>query len=156
MAEQLAAARRIAQQVKMALEAADLAAFSDLLDPNVRWGPPGDPSPPCQNRDQVLAWYRRGRQAGIRARVSETVVLADRILVGLKLVHADQVDPQFPGLLEDSEGHLRMGDQATTQSGGEADRWQVLTVRAGRVVDIVGFDERSEAAAHAGLDPGPP
>ena len=133
MAEQLDAAQRIAQQVKMALEAADLAAFSDLLDPNVRWRP-GDPSPPCQNRDQVLAWYRRGRQAGIRARVSETVVLADRILVGLKV----------------------LGNQATTESGGEADRWQVLTVRAGRVVDIVGFDERTEAASHAGLDPGPP
>jgi hypothetical protein len=28
-------------------------------------------------------------------------------------------------------------------------RWQVLTLREGRVVDIVGFDQRSEAAARA-------
>jgi ketosteroid isomerase-like protein len=83
--EQLEASERLAQQVKTALEAADLAAFSDLLDPDVHWGPPDDPPPPCQNRDQVLSWYRRGRQAGVRARVSETVVLGDRILVGLRV-----------------------------------------------------------------------
>jgi hypothetical protein len=29
-------------------------------------------------------------------------------------------------------------------------RWQVLTVRGGRIVDIVGFDDRSEAVTRAG------
>ncbi len=134
MPEQLEATERIAQQVSAALAAADLAAYRELLDPDVRWGPPGDPSPPCQNRDQVLAWYRRGREAGVRARVSETVVRGDQIFIGLKV--AD--------------------NRAAGESGGETDRWQVLTVRGGRVVDIVGFNERSEAAARAGLstDPG--
>ncbi len=121
------ATERIAQQVRTALEAADLSAFSDLLDPNVHWGPPGDSPPPCQNRDQVLSWYRRGRAAGVRAHVTETVVLGDRILVGLTVV----------------------GLQVATEGAGEARRWQVLTVRGGRVVDIVGFDDRSEATARA-------
>jgi len=124
------ATERIARQVAVALEAADLSAFSELLDPDVRWGPAGDPSPPCQSRDQVISWYRRGRQAGVRARVSETVVRGDRILVGLRVAGCNP---------------------AVAQAGGEAERWQVLTVRSGRVVDITGFDERGEAAARAGL-----
>ncbi len=134
MPEQPEATERLAQLVGMALEAADLSAFTDLLDPDVHWGAPGDPSPACQNRDQVLSWYRRGRQAGVRARVTETAVLGDRILVGLKVT----------------------GGQAASEQGDENDRWQVLTVRGGRVVSIVGFDDRAEAAAHAGLAPAGP
>jgi RimJ/RimL family protein N-acetyltransferase len=41
-------------------------------------------------------------------------------------------------------------------TGGETDRWQVLTVRNGRVTAIAGFDDRDEAAAWAGLAPAPP
>ena len=33
----------------------------------------------------------------------------------------------------------------------EAARWQVLTVREGRIVDIVGFDDRNEAVARAAV-----
>lgn len=73
----------LARQVRIAYESGDVASFAELLDPNVRWGPPGDPAPPCQNREQVLAWYERGSQAGMTARVSEVSVLGDRILVGL-------------------------------------------------------------------------
>jgi hypothetical protein len=62
--------------------------------------------------------------------VVETVVLGDRILVGLMVVR----------------------NQGAANSGGEAERWQVLTARGGRVVDIVGFEERSEAVAHASRD----
>jgi ketosteroid isomerase-like protein len=133
MPEELPAAERIARQISAALEAADLSAFSDLLDPHVHWGAPGDPSPACQNRDQVMSWYQRGKQEGVRARVSETVVSGDRILVGLRVA----------------------GGPASEHSADEAERWQVLTVRGGRVVDIVGFDDRGEAAARAGLALGP-
>jgi len=118
---------RVAAQVRPALEAADLTAYRDLLDPNVRWGAPGDPSPPCQNRDQVLAWYEGGRDSGTRARVVQTIVHGDRILVGLAVTHGP-ADGQPP-----------------------RDRWQVLTVRGGRVVEIVGFDDQSDAAEYAGL-----
>jgi hypothetical protein len=129
MPEHGKSAEWVARQVRMALEAADLSAFSDLLDPDVHWGPPDVPSPPCRNREQVLAWYQRGRDSGVRARVSEVAVLGDRILVGLKVT-------------------------ASQDSGGDIDRWQILTVRDGRVVDIVGFDERSDAVARAGHAPG--
>jgi RimJ/RimL family protein N-acetyltransferase len=133
LAEQLQAAEHIARQISTALEAADLSAFSELLDPHVRWGAPDDPSPACQNRDQVMSWYHRGKQEGVQARVTETVVCGDRILVGLRVA----------------------GRPASAHSADEAERWQVLTVRGGRVVDIVGFDDRGDAAARAGLAPGP-
>jgi ketosteroid isomerase-like protein len=122
-------AERIAGLVAHALAEADLDAYADLLHPDVRWGPPGDPSPPCQSRAQVLAWYRNGREAGTRARVTETVAAGDKILVGLRV----------------------SGPSTGAGAGGEFDRWQVLTVRDGMVADIRGFENRDQAAAAAGL-----
>jgi hypothetical protein len=115
----------IAERVRAALESADLTAIAALLDPNVAWGAPDDRAPSCQNRQQVLSWYRRGRAAGVRAQVSELAVHGDKILVGLKVV----------------------GNRAAEDQGGDADRWQVLTIRGGHVVDIRGFEERSDAVA---------
>lgn len=117
----------VAMQVKIALQAANLSEFSDLLDPNVRWGPPGDQSPPCTNREQVLDWYRHGKDSGANAHVSEVTVLGDRLLVELVVA----------------------GTRAARKRSGKALRWQVLTVRDGRVVEIVGFDQQSEALAWA-------
>jgi RimJ/RimL family protein N-acetyltransferase/ketosteroid isomerase-like protein len=125
---------RLAEQVRSALEAGDLEAYAHLLDGGVRWGPPGDPVPPCRSRAQVLAWYRRGRAVGTRARVTETVVAGDMILIGLKVARA-----AAPGA-----------------GAAASDRWQVLTVRDGRITDITGFGDRDEAAAWAGLVPARP
>jgi ketosteroid isomerase-like protein len=122
-------AERLAELIGQALAAADLDAYADLLHPDVRWGPAGDPDPPCQNRAQVLAWYRGGRDAGVRARVTETVAAGDKILVGLR-VSGSEKDPGV---------------------GGGVDRWQVLTLRDGMVAEIRGFDNRDEATAAAGL-----
>jgi ketosteroid isomerase-like protein len=130
MAAEAEAVRRIAGQVAAALGAADLAAYSDLLDPAVTWGSPGHPEWGCQRRAQVLAWYGRGREAGTRATVTETAVSGDKILVGLKVT----------GRL--SEDGSPVGDE---------DRWQILTVRNGRVTDIVGFGDRDEAVSWGGL-----
>jgi len=129
----------IAEQVRAALEAVDLAAMSDLLDPHVHWGAPDDPAPSCQNRHQVLAWYQEGRRRGVRAEVTEMVVGTDRILMGLR-VTGPEMAGEFAG-----------------EFAGTGDRWQVLTVDGGRVVDIRAFDDRAVAAAAAGLppDPGP-
>lgn len=129
MSGQADAMQRLAEQVRQALEAADLDAYSDLLDDGVRWGPPGDPVPPCRSRAQVLAWYRRSREAGVRTRVTETQVVGDKILVSLRVA----------------------GPADATSPSPEADRWQVLTVRSGRVAEIVGFGDRDDAAAWAGL-----
>lgn len=64
----------LTERIKNALESADLDAMRELLAPDVTWGAPGDPNPACRNRDQVLTWYQRGRNAGARASVVEMEV----------------------------------------------------------------------------------
>ncbi|MGO9964863.1 MAG: nuclear transport factor 2 family protein [Acidimicrobiales bacterium] len=129
MSEQAESVQDVARRWRTALESADLSGLGDLLDPEVKWGPPGDPSPPCRTREEVIAWYTRGRDSGTRAEVSEVAVLGNLILVGLEVVRSP------------SPGGLR----------GRRARWQVLTVHDGLVVDIVGFDRRSEALAHTNV-----
>lgn len=131
MTERQVTATGIVDRVRSALESADLEAIGELLDPGVRWGAPDDQNPSCQNRQQVLAWYRRGREAGVRAHVTETVVYGDRILVGLAVT----------------------GRPGAEQAATLANRWQVLTVGAGGVVDIRGFDIRDEVVARAEMGP---
>jgi hypothetical protein len=113
----------IVEPIRLALEAADVDRFGDLLSPTVTWGPPGSATPPCQNRQQVLRWYKAGRAAGIRAQVHELTVSGDRVLVGLVL----------------------------PLDGVDQERWQVLTIDAQGVCDIRGYEERAEAAEAAGL-----
>jgi ketosteroid isomerase-like protein len=120
-------AEAIVGRIQAAMGSADLASFADLLAPDVHWGAPDDPDQSCRNRDQVLAWYRRGRDAGVRARVTETTVFGDNIVVGLMVTGRPA-----------PEG----ADQATQ-------RWQVLTVGDEGVVEICGFDDRDEAVARA-------
>jgi hypothetical protein len=62
-----------------------LEAIKVLLDPNVPLGAPDDPDQSCENREQVLAWYGRGREAGVRAHVTETTAYGDRILAGVNV-----------------------------------------------------------------------
>ena len=118
---------RVADGVRTALESADLDAFADLLDPHVTWGAPSDPSPPCQNRNQVLAWYRQGRADGRRAHVLDVTTHDDKILVAMTVT-----DRHHP-------------------SGHEHARWQVLTVANNRIIDIRGYDDQTAAATAAGV-----
>jgi SnoaL-like domain len=129
MGEDAGAAAALADRVRHALGSADPTAFRDLLDPQVRWGAPGDRTSGCHDRDQVLAWYRRARERGVRARVTEVVPFGGNLLVGLRV----------------------SGDADAEDSGATIERWQVLSVRGGRIVDIRGFETRSEAASAAGL-----
>ena len=114
--------------VRQALAAEDLPSFAELLDPAVTWGAPGSRNPSCKNRNQVLAWYQRGRDAGIRGSVFDVEVLGDRLLVSMSV----------------------RGTENANEHGGAALRFQVLTVRSGKVVDIVGFDDKTEALAYVG------
>jgi hypothetical protein len=75
----------VAERVRDALDAGDLTAFGDLLSPDVHWGAPGDADPPCQNRDQVLKWYEKGRASGRRGTVTEVSVHGNAVLVGMRL-----------------------------------------------------------------------
>jgi ketosteroid isomerase-like protein len=122
----------LAGRVKTALGTGDSDSFRELLDPGVHWGPPGDPSPPCQNREQVIAWYERAKDAGASAVVSEVSVVGDRIVVGLVVA----------------------GTGGARARGGHATRWQVLSVANGRIADIVGFEEKQEALAWVEAQPG--
>lgn len=127
MGEEAESVQRVARQVELAYKAGDLASYAGLLDPAVTWGAPGEERPPCRTREQVLEWWRRAEQSGVRAKLSEVAVIGDRVLVGLVVEGTEQARAR----------------------GGDALRWQLLTVRAGLVVDIVGFDQKSEALAWA-------
>jgi hypothetical protein len=120
----------LAGRVRSALESGDLDAIRDLLDPGARWGPaegPGDAG--CRHRDQVIAWWASARAAGARAVVTEVAAGPGTLLVGLDV----------------------SGTPAAGEAGGTAGRWQVLTVKGDRIVDIRGFGDRTEAAARAGV-----
>lgn len=120
----------LAGRVRSALEGGDLNAIKDLLDPGARWGAPEGPGgADCRNRDQVLAWWASAQAAGARAVVTEVTGGPGMLLVGLEVT----------------------GTAAAREAGGTVRRWQVLTVRDGRISDIRGFDDRTEAAARAGV-----
>lgn len=73
----------IGARIRAALDAANLTQSPDLLAPQAHWGAPDEPAPPCRNREQVLAWYRRGRDdatTASQARVTEVITHADKIL----------------------------------------------------------------------------
>ena len=121
---------RLTERVRLALESGDLDAIGDLLEPGARWGAPGGPhDADCKNRNQVLAWWASARAAGARAVVMEVTAGPGTFLVGLEVT----------------------GTPAAREAGGVVERWQVLTLRGGRIADIRGFDDRAAAAGHAGV-----
>ena len=120
----------LAGRIRSALESGDLDAVRDLLDPGARWGAPEGPGDTdCRNRDQVIAWWASARAVGARAVVTEVTAGPGTLLVGLEVT----------------------GTSAAREEGGTARRWQVLTVSGGRIADIRGFGDRTEAAARAGV-----
>jgi hypothetical protein len=120
----------LATRVRSALESGDLDAIRNLLDPDARWGaPPGPGNGDCHNRDQIITWWARARAAGARAVVTEVTAGAGTLLVGLEV----------------------SGTPAVGEAGSAAERWQVLTLRGDRIADIRGFDDRTAAAARAGV-----
>ncbi len=116
----------VAVLVRRAMATEDLATFAELLDPEVTWGAPGARDPSCKSRDQVLTWYQRGRDAGVRGTVNDVEVIGDRLLVSMSV----------------------RGTENAQERGGAALRYQVLTVRSGRIVEIVGFDDMADALSY--------
>ena len=120
----------LAGRVRSALDSGDLDAIRDLLDPGARWGAPEGPSDSdCRDRNQVVAWWARARAAGARAVVTEVTAGAGTLLVGLKVT----------------------GTPTAQRGRQSSQRWQVLTVLGDRIADIRGFDDRTAAAARAGV-----
>jgi SnoaL-like protein len=120
----------LAGRVRSALESGDLDAIGDLLGHRARWGAPEGPGDAdCRSRDQVISWWASARASGARAVVTEVTAGPGTLLVGLDV----------------------SGTPAAREAGGTTRRWQVLTVKGGRIVDIRGFGDRAEAAARAGV-----
>lgn len=116
----------LAIEIRRALAAEDVSAYSDLLDPNVTWGAPGAHNPSCKNRNQVLSWYEQGRARGVRGSVFDVEVLGDRLLVSMSV----------------------RGTDDARERGGTVLRFQVMKVRDGRIVAIAGFDDKEDALAY--------
>jgi RimJ/RimL family protein N-acetyltransferase len=108
-------------RIRSAYVSADLDSISDLLDPHVRWGIPGDPVPACQSRLDVVKWYKRSRAAGARAEVLEVLEVGGHVLIGLEVTR-------------DSERQVR---------------WQLLTLQHGLITEIAGFDSKDDAVTAA-------
>lgn len=120
----------LAAAVRLALDSSDLDRFAHLLAPDVRWGAPDDPQPPCRSRRDVIRWYERAKNQNRRARVLDVTIHGDRLVV-----------------------HLRLGDDSSLAADEARDRWQVLTCSDGQVVDIRGYETAEEALSRAGIDP---
>lgn len=118
----VASTEDLAAAVRSALDSADLDRFAHLLAPDVQWGAPDDPKPPCRSRRDVIRWYERGKAQGRRARVLDVAIHGDRLVV-----------------------HLRFRDESGPLPDDEQDRWQVLICKAGQVADIRGYETAEEA-----------
>jgi len=81
----------------------------------------------CGNRRQVIQWYKRGFDSGVRADVCDITSVGDSVLVGLAVT-----------------GNPDGGDAAAP-----VERWQVLAMSEGLVSDIRGFEDRPSALAYA-------
>jgi hypothetical protein len=127
MTEPSPSMKSIAKRIRMAVDSSDLVAFEELLDPQVTWGAPHDKNPGCKSRNQVLAWYGRGKAAGAEGRVSAVEIVGKCVVLELVVRRTK-----------------RARERGTTSL-----RWQVDTIREGRVIEIVGFDDHSEAIAYA-------
>lgn len=114
-------ADRVAAGLRAAYESADLAALGELLHPDVRWGGEQDTPDTCHNRSDVLNWYGRVYQSGLRATVTEVLTGPDAVLLALR------VSGREPG--ETFVVH------------------QVFRLTDGLVADIRGYPERELALA---------
>jgi len=111
----------------------DVKTAAEALDPQVRWyGSDAEaPDDGCHNREEALAFIRRALDDGVTAEAIDFRDAGDRVVVVLQ-TH------QPPGWGERPEPH------------GE-----VVTVRNGRVVEMVVHPNVVEALAAAGLQPAP-
>ncbi len=79
--------------------------------------------------------------------------LTERVRFALESGDLDAIrellDPAGAGTL--LVGLEVIGTPAAREAAGAVERWQVLTVRGGRIADIRGFDDRKAAAARAGV-----
>jgi ketosteroid isomerase-like protein len=107
----------------------DLDGATDALDPQVRWYGVGDPDSEgsCHNRDEALAFIRRALADGVTAEPLDFRDAGDRVVVILQ-THRPSEWGEQPG----PHGEL-------------------VTVRDGKVTDMVVYPNVDEALVAAGL-----
>lgn len=113
----------------------DLEAVMQVLDPHVRWHGAGDDehnhddkhNDGCRNRDEALAFIRRALADGVTAEAFDFRDAGDRVVI----------------LLQAHQPHA-WGEQPGPHG-------EVVTVRDGKVVEIVVYPTVDEALAAAGL-----
>jgi len=55
-----------AEKLRLAFEHGDEQMLASVLDPAVRWGGEEETPETCHSRGEVLAWYRKLEEAGVR------------------------------------------------------------------------------------------
>ena len=115
----------IARHLETACRDLDLDLLGSLLHPEVRW------TGLCQDRAQVLDWYRRLIAEGTVAAVRSVEIDRDAVLLGLTVSrHAEGARPAPPQQL-----------------------YQVFTIDADRIVEIRGYGDRASALARGNVQP---
>ena len=122
--------KAVLDRIRAAFDLGEIDSFAALLAPDVTWGAPGSTNPPCKRDRDVLKWYQRGFDRGVRGRVVEVSPFGDNVLVG-----------------------MMVSGSSTAGTGGEVERWQVLAPSEGLVEDIRGFENRASAVATAERSP---
>ena len=104
-------------------------AVMQVLDPHVRWHGAGDDehNDGCRNRDEALAFIRQALTDGVTAEAFDFRDAGDRVVI----------------LLQTHQPHT-WGEQPGPHG-------EVVTVRDGKVVEIVVYPTVDEALAAAGL-----
>lgn len=117
----------LAEKVREALDAHDIAAFSGLLHEDVTWGDTNDPRG-CRDRSEVLATFSHLLSKGVDGHVTLVETGSAGVLCGLSV--------QWP------EGDPRELDRRM---------YHVYIVQGGRIVEIQRHDEYAAAARAAGI-----
>jgi hypothetical protein len=117
----------IASRVRLAMETVDLQLMSELLAPDARWGAPEQDVPTCRNAQQILSWYEMARDNGVRADITDVVIVGSHVVIGLKI----------------------LPNPAEKKRPRNAARWQVLSVEDELVTEIRGYETRGDATAFA-------
>jgi hypothetical protein len=115
----------VAERLVAALQSQDPQLLWPLLGPDVRWGGAQETEQTCHDCGDVLAWYRRLRDAGVRALVTETLVCEQAVMLTMALT----------------------GRESGPAGPRQEVVHQVFRLEAGLVVDIRGYPQRELALA---------
>ncbi|HEY3871998.1 MAG TPA: hypothetical protein VGM10_26785 [Actinocrinis sp.] len=117
----------VADQLTAALETGDAHLMEPLSDPAVRWGGEEETEETCHSRGDVLTWYRRLYDSGVRVEVTGVVVRDGSVVLSMAIT-GSKAGPsgRLPDLVH-----------------------QVFHLEAGLGIDIRGYAQREDALAWA-------